>query len=62
METSHRGGPARTSLLPGYQSPFPGDKLRGGDAAGEGQLGKMMCASRQNGLRSWQNGVRGQAK
>jgi hypothetical protein len=26
------------------------------------QSSKMMCASRQNGLRSWQNGVRDQAK
>src|SRR5437870_11795774 len=39
-ETSHRGGPGPTSLLSGYQSPFPGDKLPGGDAAGEGQQAK----------------------
>ena len=71
-ETSHRGHPARTTLLSGYQPPFPGDQAPGGDAAGEGQqakwcapqgkmacaAGKMVCATRQNDVRSWQNGVR----
>jgi hypothetical protein len=61
-ETSHRGGPARTSLLSGYQSPFPGDKLRGGDAAGERQQFKMMCASSQMACAAGTNGVRDQAK
>ena len=51
---------------------FPKDKPRDGDAAGEGhnqnglrlkakwlaQLAKMVCATRQNDVRSWQNGLR----
>ena len=91
-ETSHRGGPARTSLLLAASRPSPAQKKVSGtlkrsklphllrlessrhlflgpakdnkqndvrlQAKWLAQLAKMVCATRQNDVRSWQNRVR----